>query len=161
MSCVTWRALRSVVRSPWRNVMRFTIPPQAATPGTGIKSPTFGSLLPGPGLLSLRAARSSAFAVYAAPPCEATAMAQATACPRKAVCVQLAHVLAWLSNLLLQYRNPDYRHHCEQRCRRNRCVRPCCPTSTTPRVALTRPGETDRPPWRKARCNPGDKHLGR
>ena len=91
--------MQSVARSPWRDVKRFTIHPHAATPGTGIKSPTFRSLLPDRGLLSLRAARSSAFAAYAAPPYEATAMAQATACLRNAVCVQLAHVLAWLSNL--------------------------------------------------------------
>ena len=74
------------------------IPPHAATAGSGSKSPTPGPSPPAPGLLSLRAALSSAFAACLAPPYEATATAHATACLKNAVCVQLAHVLAWLSN---------------------------------------------------------------
>ena len=69
------------------------IPPHAATAGSGSKSSTLESPSPVPGLLPRRAALSSAFAAYLAPPYEATATAHATACLRNAVCVQLAHVL--------------------------------------------------------------------
>ena len=98
LGMVCGRMLRSGVYSTWLCVDQPANPSQAATAGTGMMSPTSGQPPCGSDLLSLRAARSSAFAAYLAPPYDATAMAQATACLRNAVCVQLAHVLAWLSN---------------------------------------------------------------
>ena len=98
MVCV--RMLRCGAYRSWLSVGQPYIPSHAATAGTGMASPAVGPLPPVPGLLSLRVARSSALAAYLAPPCDATAMAQATACLMDAVCAQLAHALAWLSNLV-------------------------------------------------------------
>ena len=71
------------------------MPCYAATAGTGRISPGGGSLLPCIARVALRAARNSALAAYQAPPYDATAIAHEAACRINAVCVQLAHVLAW------------------------------------------------------------------
>ena len=52
-------------------------------------------LLPCIARVALHAARNSALAAYQAPPYDATAIAHEAACRINAVCVQLAHVLAW------------------------------------------------------------------